>query len=201
MNGFRRFTLIISISLTLAACRNQPPSPTLTPTLSLTPIATATDIPSVAAQTSHKTFSLTGEQAQEVAVFISFIRAFNNGRLDEALGLLAKDVTGSDCDYEKVSLTFFKGKAEAAEWLRQRFADRDQLVVSGIYNENPDPRSGKHVIGVEYSRRKSLTLERLGFLEGITPNLASKVVFRSEPSLIQGFANGPGGGDLDFCRP
>ena len=74
------------------------------------------------------------------------------------------------------------------------------MEVNRIYDENPDP-TGQNVIGVEYSRRASTTLVELGFIEGITPKLAAKVVFAVEPTLIKAFSNGPGGGNSSSCRP
>lgn len=148
----------------------------------------------------NEAFVLTGEQALEVAVFMNFIRAYNNGHLDEALALLSEDVAISDCDYREVKAVEFGGISQAAEWLRQHISEHDRLIVSQIYNENPG-RGGRHVIGVEYSRRSDTTLESLGFPQGIKPKLASKVVFEAGTALIQAFANGPLEGDSNFCRP
>ncbi len=185
----------------LPAEMNKASSPTSILFPSPTPTSTMTDVPNAATQTSRETFTLSGEQAQEIAVFMDFLRAYNNGRLDEALALLAEDVGVSDCDYQNIKVVTFQGKLQAADWLRQRISDHDRLEVSRIANENPDPGSGRHVIGVEYSRRTSLTLAKLGFGDGITPRLASKVIFTPEPALIQSFANGPYGGGPEPCRP
>ncbi len=174
-----------------------------TPTLvvSSTLVSSATDVPSVDTAARYETFALAGEQAQEVAAFMNFIRAYDNGRLEEALAWLTVGVDISDCDYQEVGVIQFRGKSQVAEWLRERLSEHDQLIVSHVYNENPDPVSGGHVIGVEYSRRTSTTLEQLGFGEGIKPKGGSKVVFEAESALIQAFANGPAGGDPNFCRP
>lgn len=173
----------------------------LKPVSSPTPTSSRMDVPSAATSISHETFVLTGEQAQEIAVFMNFIHAYNNGQLDEALALLADNVGTSDCDYRNVRVVTFQGKSQVLGWLQQRISDHDRLEVSRIDNENPDPVSGRHVIGVTYSRRTNLTLAKLGFGDGIVPKLASKVSFTPEPTLIQSLGNGPYGGDPEFCRP
>lgn len=179
----------------LVGCRSAP-----APETSPAPVLAATDISNAPTPIGRETFSLTGEQAQEIAVFMNFIHAYNNARTDDALALLSENIVGSDCDYQEVKIISFRGKSQAAEWLRNRFSEHDSLDVGRIFNENPDP-SGEHVIGVEYSRRSSTTLAKLGFGEGITPKLASKVIFGVAPALITAFANGPYGGDPNFCRP
>lgn len=197
----RRIVIVgLCLSVILTACAAsalQPTSPVPITTTFDTPIAPEIN----ATSQSNNTFDLTAEQAQEVAVFIEFIQAYNIGQLQAALTLLAENVGVSDCDYQNIKVVTFQGKSQVAGWLQQRIADRDQLEVSQIDNENPDPSSGRHVIGVTYSRRTSTTLAQLGFEEGITPTLASKVIFTSEPTLIQSFANGPYGGDPKLCRP
>jgi hypothetical protein len=144
---------------------------------------------------------LTAEQAQDVTTFMEFIRAYNAGQFERALALLDEKIGGSDCDYQKISVILFKGKSEAAEWLRQRLADHDRLEIRRISNENPDPTTGRHVLGIEYSRRTNDTLAKLGFVKGIAPKLGTKVVLNTESTHITTFANGPGGGDPNFCRP
>lgn len=198
----RRFfllTLMGCLSLNLVACKGTTPPiaptrlmtaipPTSAQLVSPTPVSIATEVPSIATQTVYETFTLTGEQALQVAVFMNFIRAYNNGWPEEALALLAQDAQGTDCNYESVGAAFFRNKVEAVEWLRARIADRARLEVSSIYNHNPDPKTGARAIGVEYSRRTSLTLEQLGFTDGIVPKGGSKVVFTSEPpTLIKAF--------------
>ena len=79
-----------------------------------------TAIPSAATQITDETFTLTGEQAQEIVVFINYIHIYNNGRLDEALAILADNVSISDCDYKDIKVITFQGKSQAAEWIQQR---------------------------------------------------------------------------------
>src|SRR5258708_27624738 len=97
-NQVHKFILPLLVSSIIVACADQTPRPT----------PTATDIPSAANQVSHLTFALSGEQAQEIAVFMDFIRAYNNARLDEALALLSEDVGGTDCDYRQVKVIVFR---------------------------------------------------------------------------------------------
>jgi hypothetical protein len=145
------------------------------------------------------TFSLSALQAHEVSATVQFIAAFNGRRLGPALDLLTPRVSFSDCDYKNVRAVSFDGKREVARWLRRRFADRDRLTPARIFNENPTQPVG--VVGVEYRRRTSDTLRALGFPAGIVPKLASKIVFTGQPVRIRAFANGPVGGDPNFCRP
>ncbi len=187
--------LIGSLSLTIVACNTISPTPSPT-RRSETPTAIATFAPS---PTRLGTFNLTAEQAREVTTFMEFIRAYNAGQFDASLALLDEQVIGNDCDYGSAKVISFQGKSEAAEWLRQRIADHDRLEVSRLLDENPDPQTGRHVIGVEFARRRNTTLQRLGFPQGITPKLRAKVVFTAdEPTRILGFANS---GNSDECRP
>jgi hypothetical protein len=182
-------------------------APTLTPTpsapASITPAAaspsqpTVTIRPTPTAVANETRFNLNATQAELVHTIISFVQAYNGGRVEEALALLDDKIVGSDCDYTRVTTVFFKGKQETETWLRQRKADADQLTIDRILNENPGET---HVAGVTFARRTSNSLRRLGFAEGITPKLAAKVVVYYEPTRIIGFANGPGGGDPNNCR-
>jgi hypothetical protein len=145
-------------------------------------------------------YSLAGRQAQEVAVTIRFVNAFDAHSLQQALATLAPNAGGSDCDYRHVQVISFKGRREIAAWLRKRFADDDHLGISRIWNGNAAQPVG--VLGIEWAIRKSKTLRRFGFAHGIVPRLAAKVVFtRGFPPRIITFANGPGGGDPSICRP
>jgi hypothetical protein len=145
-------------------------------------------------------YSLVGRQAQEVAITIRFVNAFNSHNLRQTLTTFAPNAVGSDCDYRHVQVVLFKGKREIAAWLRKRFADNDYLGIARISNANPDAPVG--ALGVEWAIRKSNTLRRLGFPHGIVPQLSAKVVFtRGFPPRITAFGNGPGGGDPSICRP
>ena len=145
------------------------------------------------------TFSLSARQARETSVTVAFIAAFNARRLGPALDLLSPHVSVTDCDYRNVQAVSFDGRHEVTRWLRRRFADRDRLTPTRIFNENPSQPVG--AVGVEYRRRSSNTLRALGFPAGIVPKLASKVVFTAQPVRIRVFANGPVGGDSNLCRP
>jgi hypothetical protein len=143
-------------------------------------------------------YSLVGRQAQEVAVTIRFVNAFNAHDLRQALATFAPEAGGSDCDYRHVQVVLFKGRREITAWLRKRFADDDRLGIARLSNgEFAQP-----VLAAEWASRKSTTLRRLGFARGIVPQLSAKVVFtRGFPPRILAFANGPGGGDPSICRP
>ena len=136
-----------------------------------------------------------------VATLVAFLDAYNAGRVDAALALMAEDAGISDCDYRAIHVVSADGRDAMRQWLRDRAADHDQLVVDYIFNENPEPTSGSHVIGVVYARRTSDTLRALGFPNGIDPSTASKVVFTATDDRIRSFANGPFGGDQQACRP
>lgn len=158
-------------------------------------------IPSAAATPLY--VSLSSDQAQMVTTLTELIRAYNAGRLEDALALLDDNVGWSDCDFQNVSVVNFVGKTKVTDWLQRRFADHDFLEVATIQMasiENQEPTS-KNVIGVEYLYRTSDTLKILGFVNGIKPPLASKVVFTKSHDLILRFANGPYGASTELCRP
>jgi hypothetical protein len=146
----------------------------------------------------RRVFSVTSVQAQQIAVVVAFLDAYNAGQVHAALVLFAPDAVVSDCDYRQVENLDFHGRAEIAGWLRARMADHDHLTAARIYNENPDQLVG--VVGIEYGRRTSDTLRTLGFATGIMPSIATKVVFTAD-GHIQRFANGPFGGPAELCRP
>lgn len=171
--------------------------PPITPGATATVTMRATIQPKATLTASDARFNVNATQAELVHVIVSFVQAYNQGRVEEALALLDDQITGSDCDYARVTTIFFKGKPEAEAWLRARKADADQLTIERIVNENP---GDTHVAAVSFARRTSNTLRSLGFAQGITPKLAAKVVVFSEPTRIIAFANGPGGGDQNYCR-
>jgi hypothetical protein len=145
-------------------------------------------------------YSLAARQAQEVAVTIQFVNAFNAHNLRQALSSFVPSAGGSDCDYHHVRVIAFKGRREVEAWLRKRFADDDHLGIARLWNGNADQPVG--VLGIEWAIRTSKTLRRLGFAQGIVPRLSAKVVFtRGFPARIYAFANGPDGGDPGLCRP
>jgi len=142
------------------------------------------------------TFALSAGEASNVATAVQFIHAFNAKKLSAAMSLLTMNAVVSDCDYRGVRAVQFSGRAQIARWLRQRFADHDQLVVESAENANPDSDAA---LGITWSRRKSDTLRGLGFPSGIVPKFDAKVVF-SPAHRIDRFANGPVGGDQSLCR-
>lgn len=142
------------------------------------------------------TFHASASQARMVATVLAFIDAYNAGRVDAALAVLAPDVHASDCDYRTASPVFLDGTDAVRQWLRDRAADHDQLVLESIVNENPDPTA--RGFAVSYGRRTSDTLRSLGFSAGVIPRLATKVAFTASDDRIRAFGNG---GNSEFCRP
>lgn len=191
-SALRGTVLLLSAVLVLTGC---------VPVAAVRP-APATLLPMVVppgtpAQADDTRFSLTALQARQVAATVAFIQAYNAGHVEEAVGWLDDAVVASDCDYERADVLLVSGKAQARQWLAQRAANHDRLTMSRVWNENPDDQS---VVGITYERRTSDSLARLGFANGITPKLATKVVFRDHPLRIIAFANGPGGGNRLICR-
>jgi hypothetical protein len=136
-----------------------------------------------------------------VATVVAFVDAYNAGRVDVALALVTEDASVSDCDYRSASGVIVARTDAIRQWLQDRAADHDQLVLESIANENPEPSTGSHVVAVSYAKRTSDTLRALGFPKGVGPRLATKVVFSTSDDRIRTFANGPGGGASDLCRP
>jgi hypothetical protein len=137
-------------------------------------------------------FSVSGAQAIQVDLVVTFVTAFNRADLDGALGVLNDDAGVSDCDFETHDAVQAQGTAEVRAWLLQRFADRDRMVIGRIFNMNPD---SDRAVGVEFSSRVSDTIVRLGAVHGMTPGAAAKVVFDPVVQRIATFANGPVGAD------
>ena len=147
------------------------------------------------------TFRVGPEQARIVATLVAFLDAYNAGDVSRALALMTDDVSISDCDYRGPKLLNAVGHDAARQWLSNRAADHDRLILDGIRNENPDPASGSHVVAVSYARRTSDTLRALGFPNGITPRSATKAVFTATDDRLRVFANGPFGGPIELCTP
>lgn len=198
--------LAVVAAAVLAACTSAPPSSGGTEQ----PAAAVTSPPpsgSSSAGISLKptplplTFQTSAQQARMVATLVAFLDAYNSGRVEAALALLTDDVAISDCDYRAVRVITANGAEAARQWLRERAADHDQLVLESVRNDNPDPTTGSHVVGAAFTRRTSDTLRSLGFPNGIAPHLVAKVVFTAPDDRIRAFANGPFGGSAEQCRP
>jgi len=145
-------------------------------------------------------FTLSAFRARQVSTVVRMIDAYNAGRLDEVMPLLDDGISWSDCDYKAVAIVALVGRTPVVSYLRGRFADHDQFTMANVWNQNPGA-DGAQTVGVDFSRRMSDTIRALGFPSGIRPALASKVIFDSRGDRITGFANGPGGGSTDVCRP
>jgi len=141
---------------------------------------------------SSVTFTVTGVQADKIALVVRFVTAFNAARLDDASALFAVDANISDCAYATDAVVQAQGRAAIRAWLVQRFADHDQLVIARIFNMNPD---SDRAVGVDFARRSSDTIARLGAPNGLVPELGAKIGFDASGQRIGVFANGPVGAD------
>jgi hypothetical protein len=176
------------VSLLASACQSRVvPSPaSLIPSLSSAESVPAPSSPST------DIFAVTGLEAERVASVVRFVTAFNAARLDDASAVFADDAAVNDCDFATHAIVEARGRAAIRAWLVQRFADHDRLVIAGIFNANPDPNSNQ-VVGVEFARRSSDTIARLGAPNGLVPQAEAKVVFDVSGQRITVFANAPGG--------
>ena len=151
---------------------------------------------------SSVTFTVTGTQANKVALVVRFVIAFDAARLDDASALFADEVDAniSDCDYATHVIVTAQGLPAIRAWLVRRFADHDRLVIARIFNMNPD---SDQAVGVDFASRSSDTIARLGAPNGLVPKLGAKVVFDASGQRIGVFANAPGGADpavvLNVC--
>jgi hypothetical protein len=134
--------------------------------------------------TSTLTFAVGADQARYVATVVRFVDAFNAEDVAAATALLTDDVVGGDCDFARHEFIPFSGKAEAAKWLRGRFADHERLRISEIVNANPDATTGSRVVAVSWLSRTSPFLA-----PPIGPHGAAKVVLSPDGAAIRVFAN------------
>ena len=195
----RRWTLFAITSAVACACASGP-SPSATDQTGLTPTPPLLASSTPEASGGSVGWAVSGAEAAQVALVVAFVDAFNAGDMDEIHALSDVGLGLSDCDYVEVRAVDLRGR-ELDNWLRARFADHDHLVIKRIFNFNPEPSSGAHVVGVEWLTRTSKTLTRLGFPNGIEPATSAKVVFNEADDRIRSFANGPVGGDPELCRP
>lgn len=145
-------------------------------------------------------FTLSAIRARQVSTVVRIIDAYNAGRLADVMPLLDDGIAWSDCDYKAAALVVLAGRRQVVDYLRQRFANHDQFTMASVWNQNPGP-DGADTVGVDFRRRMSDTIRALGFPNGIRPALAAKVILDSMGDRITRFANGPGGGSSEVCRP
>ncbi len=148
--------------------------------------------------------TLSARQAQEVAALTAFLAAYNAGDLDATLAAIAEPWGWSDCDYARGAVVTGQGRDAFAAWLRQRFADHDQLTIGQVVLGGQDGL----VMGVSFARRTSDTLRGQGLPDGIAPQLGAKIIFDyTDPAIpdprgqMMRFANGPFGGSPESCEP
>jgi SnoaL-like domain/Neocarzinostatin family len=137
-------------------------------------------------------FTVFGASPASVALVVRFVDAFNAADLESAFALFADDANVSDCDFAAHTVVQAQGRDAIRAWLAARFADHDRLVIGSIFNHNPD---SDRAVGVEFARRSSDTIARLGAPDGITPQVEAKVVLDASGRRVGAFANGPGGAD------
>jgi hypothetical protein len=152
------------------------------------PAPSAKAVPSATAP--DPSFTVSGAPPASVAVVVRFVDAFNAAKLDEAAALFSDDANVSDCDFTTHTVVEAQGRDAIRAWLAARFADHDQLVIGSVFNRNPD---SDRAVGVEFAKRTSDTIARLGAPDGITPDVVAKVVLDASGERIGAFANGPGG--------
>jgi hypothetical protein len=148
-------------------------------------IAAATPV-----QAPETTFSVSRVQAEEVASVVGFVRAYNRRDLAAAIGYFTTtrqqgqtSVTATDCNYRRQKTEIYLFRKGLIQWLKRRFADHDRLTIGRIYDENPAQLTG--VVAVEYARRTSDTLRKLGFANGIVPQAGQKLPIRFEGGLAR----------------
>jgi len=148
------------------------------------PSASAVSAPSPVGRPSV-VFRVAAAQARQMATLVGFLDAFNAGKVDSALALVTDDVFVGDCDYAQGTTVNYRGRVEVANWLRARAEDGDQIVVAGFYNENPEGNA----IGLIDVKRRSGSLARRGFTNGIEYEGSPKVAFASDGRML-GFVYG-----------
>lgn len=203
-------TAVATTRFTSATATVNIPSPTSVPvsataTLPATPTNAPAATPAMRSGTpTPGGATLNARQAREVATLMAFLAAYNAGALDATLAAIAEPLVWSDCDYARGVAVTGQDRAAFAAWLRQRFADHDQLILGQVILGGQDGL----VMGVSFARRTSDTLRAQGLPDGIEPQLAAKVIFDyTDPHIasprgqLLTFANGPFGGSPEPCEP
>jgi hypothetical protein len=159
----------------------RPPIPGDVPAPTTTTVATAapaqTPTPAASPPTTSNWGTIGTGDAREVATVLAYLDAYNAGRLDETMALLADRPAYYACDYAgqgftAVATTAMAGGREAvADWLRARFADHDHITLESL-GVGPNTRA----VAVRIRRRTSDSLRRLGFAAGTAPQATGKWV-------------------------
>jgi hypothetical protein len=142
-------------------------------------------------RTTPNTFSISRIQSEEVAAVVGFIHSYDRRDLKDTLSYVdtrreagQSPITASDCDYRRKRTEVYALRAGFVRWLKRRFLEHDRLTIRRIFDQNPVQPVG--VVGVEYARRTNDTLRKLGFRNGIVPQVGQKVPFlfdRGVPKL------------------
>jgi hypothetical protein len=107
--------------------------------------------------------TLDARQAQEVAVLVDFIRAYNTGQTATALALFGPPWLWSDCDYRHGQVIGGKGIISLRQWLVRHKADHDRLDIGTIAVGTEQEQA----LGVTFQRRTNDTLRDLGKSKGL----------------------------------
>ena len=157
----------------LAACSSEtvPPQPTASMVVTMAPTAPTETSAPIPSSIPFRYVTLrpysplpTPTHTPSESRILAFFNTYNAGQFDQALALLDENIGVSDCDYQTIKNMGFAGKSEVTLWLRQRIADHDHLSVNGVFGGSAiEPTA----FGVDFSRRTSDTLRRIGFPNGI----------------------------------
>lgn len=174
-----------------------PPKPVRTSSaasMTPTPLSSTPKAPTVG-----PAFSLNGAQAGEVATVVEFLDAYNSGDVTKALALFSDSpkVAFSACRYRTGESIDGNGKARVKAWLTEAVEEHSRLVLRSIENANPDQPIG--VLGMQISRETSDAITRRGYPTGISPALATKIIFDRSGKILS-FASGPFGGPQSACQ-
>lgn len=151
------------------------------------------------APTAAPVFNLNGAQAREVATVVEFLDAYNSGDVQSALALFADSpqVTYSACRYRTGETIGGTGKARVKAWLSEAATEHSRLTMGSIWNGNADQPVG--ILGLQVTRETSDAISRLGYPTGISPALATNIIFDRSGKILT-FASGSVGGPQSVCH-
>jgi hypothetical protein len=184
---------IAALDMTLLGCRADPrvrpaPPPRL-------------EVDTRASPEKARIYSLSAQQARQVATVMGFVSAYDQGRVEDALAFVDPELGGiSDCDYRAGVTVRYSAIEGAWRWLQERAADHDSFEVAALLNHNPAGGG----LGIVWSRRSSDTLRQLGFRDGIKPQLRVMIAFTNSDRMMARFALSTppeSGGNQAECRP
>src|SRR5205814_4878282 len=126
----------LALAIITAACSSAPPSSAASvpspPSSASATAARAATTPTPSP--SPLTFRVGAPQTRMVATLVAFLDAYNAGDVERALALMTDDVSISDCDYRALAVLSPRGQIAARQWLSDRAADHDQLILESVRN-------------------------------------------------------------------